>query len=108
MSRPPTPAQRLCQAMDGCSIEAVANASRLNRRTIQRWRNKISSAPALARLSDALGISLDWLLAGRGPQWLPGRGPQDLIKLEPGHPWQCSHGRRIERAPMLDEECDQT
>lgn len=70
--------QRLDQLMAGLSESKVAEAAAIHRKTLQRWREKVGITGSVVQLADVLGVTLDWLLAGRQPQWQPGRGPQQL------------------------------
>lgn len=73
---------RLKQAFDNATMAEIARRIDVPHATIRNYfQGRMPAPDVLIKIADKTGVSLTWLLAGKGPMYLTGERPVDLDRL---------------------------
>ncbi|MCC6329714.1 MAG: helix-turn-helix domain-containing protein [Acidobacteria bacterium] len=74
--------ERLKQAFEHATMAEVARRIDVPHATIRNYfQGRMPAPEVLIKIADNTGVSLNWLLTGRGPMFLAGERPVDLDRL---------------------------
>jgi AcrR family transcriptional regulator len=74
--------ERLKQAFDNATMAEIARRIDVPHATIRNYfQGRMPAPDVLIKIADNTGVSLNWLLTGKGPVFLAGERPVDLDRL---------------------------
>ena len=74
--------ERLKQAFDQATMAEVARRIDVPHATIRNYfQGRMPAPDVLIKIAENTGVSLNWLLTGKGPMYVAGERPVDLDRL---------------------------